>query len=140
MHVSAGGLQAQRVADAMSPGVITCPAASSLRHVASIMAANRIHCVVVPDLDEREGATRRWGLVSDVDLMSAAATGDATITAGQIAAADPVTLEAGESVERGCQLMAEHGVSHLLVLEPGSSWPAGVLSSLDVARVTARLR
>lgn len=77
--------------------------------------------------------------MSDVDLMSAAACGDASITAGQIAASDPVTLDAGESVERACQLMAEH-VSHLLVLKPGSSWPAGVLSSLDVARVTARLR
>jgi len=76
--------------------------------------------------------------VSDVDLMSAAACGDASITAGQIAASDPVILDAGESVERACQLMAEH-VSHLLVLKPGS-WPAGVLSSLDVARVTARLR
>lgn len=136
---AAGTLQDFKVADAMSAGVITCSAVRDLADVASIMGTNHVHCLVVPDLDEREGAARRWGVVSDGDLVSALATGDMEITAGRIAATDPVTVEAGESVERACRLMAEHGVSHLLVCAHGSSWPAGVISTLDVARVAGRL-
>ena len=124
------------VADAMTSGVITCAAAWPLRDVAAVMGSNRVHCVVVPDL-EREPPG--WGVVSDGDLMEALTAGDLTLTAGTIAASDPVTVSAREPLERACQLMAEHAVSHVLVIEHTSAWPVGVVSSLDVARAAARL-
>jgi CBS domain-containing protein len=35
------------------------------------------------------------------------------------------------------QLMSEHGVSHLVVVDPASGYPLGVLSTLDVAAMYA---
>jgi CBS domain-containing protein len=42
-----------------------------------------------------------------------------------------------EPLGRAVQLMTEHGVSHLVVIDRGSSRPLGVLSTLDIARVVA---
>jgi CBS domain-containing protein len=33
--------------------------------------------------------------------------------------------------------MTEHGISHLIVIEPGGGRPLGVLSTLDIARAAA---
>jgi CBS domain-containing protein len=38
------------VADAMTPGVITCPPDTSMEAVARIMATNRVHAVVITGL------------------------------------------------------------------------------------------
>jgi CBS domain-containing protein len=48
-----------------------------------------------------------------------------------------LTVAADKTLERAAQLMAEHEVTHLLVLASGSGGPLGVLSSLDVAGVIA---
>jgi CBS domain-containing protein len=123
------------VGDAMSPGVISCPPGSRVADVASIMATNRIHCVVVPELDGGH-ALRRWGVVSDAELMTAGVADFSALTARDIAASEPLAVNTWESLQRACQLLAEHRVAHLLVVDDGS-WPVGVLSSLDIARVTA---
>ena len=60
--------QHARVADAMRPGVISCPPDSSMRDVARIMTSNHIHAVVVRGVAEG-GA---WGVVTDRDLLAAA--------------------------------------------------------------------
>jgi CBS domain-containing protein len=122
----------------MSPGVISCPQAAGVADVASVMASNNIHCVVIPDLERSSGGLS-WGMVSDVELMNAGMTDFAELTAHDIAASEPLTVSTGESLERACQVMAEHGVSHVLVVDDGS-WPVGVLSSLDIAGVMAGAR
>jgi CBS domain-containing protein len=38
-------------------------------------------------------------------------------------------------VRRAAELMREHGLAHLLVVEPGSDRPLGVISTLDIAAV-----
>lgn len=38
---------------------------------------------------------------------------------------------------RAAQLMVEHGVAHLIVLDAASGHPIGVISTLDVAAVYA---
>src|SRR5512144_1906218 len=43
-------LERTRVAEAMHWGVITCEPSAGLPEVAGLMAANRVHCVVVPTL------------------------------------------------------------------------------------------
>jgi CBS domain-containing protein len=48
-----------------------------------------------------------------------------------------VTVAADESLERAAQLMAEHQVSHLVVIQPHPGHPVGVLSALDLAGVLA---
>ncbi len=54
--------------------------------------------------------------------------------AGEIAASEIVTIERSEDVQRAPQLMGEHECSHLIVTDPDSGRPLGVVSSLDVAR------
>jgi CBS domain-containing protein len=121
------------VVDAMRIGVIGCPPDTPLADVARIMATYRIHCVVV---SEMEGA-RPAGVVSDVDLAAAAVSGSTETTAGQLAGTESVTVAADDPLRRAAQLMAEHQVSHLVVIQPHTGHPVGVLSALDLAGVLA---
>jgi CBS domain-containing protein len=74
--------------------------------------------------------------VSDLDVVAAAASGEEP-SALQTAATEPLAVSADERLARAAQLMAEHGVSHLVVLDAASGHPIGVLSTLDVATVYA---
>jgi CBS domain-containing protein len=123
------------VADAMHPGVITCPHDAPLREVARTMAAKAVHCVVV--FDERNESEPRslWGVVSDLDLAAGLSEGAFDErTSGEIAASPVVTVSAGETLSRAAQLMAEHSSAHLVVVDSASGLPVGVLSTLDLAR------
>jgi len=112
----------------MHQGVLTCSAVDSLRDVATIMATHRVHAVVIA----RGDAQRPAGVISDLDFLTAVATG-ADCTAGQAAATEPLTISADVNLEAAAQLMSEHGVSHLVVVDAAGGYPVGVLSSLDIA-------
>ena len=76
-----------RVADAMHAGVVTCAADTPLRAVARMLVEHRIHCVAVPDIAGTGIST--WAIVSDLDLVGAAAAGSVEgRTAGDIAAGE----------------------------------------------------
>jgi CBS domain-containing protein len=121
------------VVDGMRVGVVSCPPDTPVREVARIMATYRIHCVVVSEMK----GTKPSGVVSDIDLAAAASAGVEGRTAGQLAGSEAVTVAADDSLERAAQLMAEHQVSHLVVIQPHSGHPVGVLSALDLAGVLA---
>jgi CBS domain-containing protein len=125
------------VADAMHQGVVSCPADTPLQTVAGIMAEHRIHCVVVFDrAQELEVSGEPWGVISDLDLVASIDDLDSRTAAS--AAATPVVIVAPqEPLRRGAQLMAEYGTAHLVVVDPSSTQPLGVLSTLDVARTLA---
>jgi CBS domain-containing protein len=48
-----------------------------------------------------------------------------------------VSVTSDAPVERAAQLRAETGASHLAVIDPVTHRPAGVLSTLDIARAVA---
>jgi CBS domain-containing protein len=120
------------VGDAMRLGVVSCSADTPLREAARLMASYRIHCVVVFDLDEEEP----WGVVSDLDLAASAGHVDGR-TVRDVASTELVTLSVDESLVRAAQLMTEHEVAHLIVVQPRSGHPVGVISTLDLAGVLA---
>ncbi len=124
------------ISEVMHPGVIDCPPQTPLREVASLMAENSVHCVVVDGLARGPHHTERlvWGVISDVDLMRAAGAGRMEGEASEIAATEIVTVDPHEDIQRAAQVMGEHECSHLIVVEPDSGRPLGVVSSLDVAR------
>jgi CBS domain-containing protein len=127
------------VADAMHPGVVTCPIETPLPTVARMMATYRIHAVIVfgEDSDETTGAAL-WGVVSDLDLVKAASAGALEDrTAGGTAVTPVVSVERDETLARAAQLMTEHEVTHLVVVDPELTRPIGVLSTLDLARAIA---
>jgi len=124
-----------RVYDAMRFGIFTCPPDMRLRDVARMMAAHHVHCVEVIELGGSDGTdTRGWGVISDLDLVRAGARDG---IARDAAATELVTIASDETLERAAQIMGEHDVAHLIVVQPHSDKPVGVLSSLDVAGVLA---
>ena len=124
------------VVEVMNVGVIDCPPRTPLHEVASLMAENSVHCVIVDGLerDPHGGERFVWGAISDIDLMRAVTSGGMDREAGEIAATEIVTIERGEQVQRAARLMCEHECSHLIVTDPDSDRPLGVVSTLDVAR------
>ena len=55
----------------MTPGVLTCLPVTPLRDVARMMARHHVHAIVVFGTDDR---LHPWGVVSDLDLISAIRT------------------------------------------------------------------
>jgi CBS domain-containing protein len=131
--------QAIPISAVMHHGVINCPPQTALRDVAAQMAHHGVHCVVVSGLARtaHHGERLVWGIVSDIDLMGAAASDALGTEAGQVAATEIVTVDPGEDVERAAQLMSEHDCAHLVVISPESGEPIGVVSTLDVAGALA---
>jgi CBS domain-containing protein len=122
-----------RVGDCMNPGILSCGAGTRLGEVADVMAHHRVHAVAVTDTD----GTHPIGVVSALDVVAAAVSGEEP-TALQAAATDHLSVSSGESLHRAGQLMAEYGVSHLIVLDESSGQPVGVPSTLDIASVYAQ--
>jgi CBS domain-containing protein len=123
-----------RVEDVMHPGVFTCAFETPIATVARQMASHQVHCVVGFG-DATDDDTRVWGVVSDRDVVAAAATDHLHATAGGCAATEIATIGPHEGVRRAAELMTEHGLSHLLVVDHGSDRPLGVISTLDIAAV-----
>jgi CBS domain-containing protein len=119
-----------RVADAMRTGVISCPPDTSMESVARIMATNHVHAVVITGL--AGGAP--WGIVSDTDLLEVAGEAGERL-AGSCAGEDPVMVKPSDRLSDAVALMQGRGLTHLVVGDPGSDHPIGILSSLDVAGI-----
>ena len=123
-------LDARTVGDAMHRGIVTCAPTASLREVAELLAGNSIHCAVVAGDPDRT----LWGIVSDVDLVRGLIS-PVPLVAGNLAALDVITVGPDDDLLHAAQLMAEHDIAHLIVVEAGS--PVGVVSTLDVARAAS---
>jgi CBS domain-containing protein len=127
-----------RAIDAMHPGMISCPPETPLRTVARMMANYRVHAIVVHAHDVPLPGGDSWGVVTDADLVRAALDdGVDELTAKQVAATPAVIALSADPLERAMQLMTEHEVTHVIVVERHSGRPIGVLSTLDVARALA---
>jgi len=123
----------RRVNEVMHQGIIGCAPETPLSEVARVMSEHRIHCVVVGRLAvDGHGTRLRWGVVSDLDLVRAAATRD-ELTAGNVAATEPLTARPSDSLRDVARIMSEHEVAHLVVIDEHEQEPIGVISTLDLA-------
>jgi len=126
------------VSEAMHRGVLTCPPSAPLVEVARMMARQRVHCLVVCD-NGCEPGTGVWAVLSDLDLIAAAGVRPAEEQTAEGSAASPVVRVAPtDTLEHAAQLMTEYASAHLVVVDPGTQHPVGVLSTLDIARAIAR--
>jgi CBS domain-containing protein len=132
-------LEQLRVIQVMHPGLISCSLDAPLRTVARMMATYRVHAILVTAHGEEAlPGGGPWGIVSDADLIRAAEAGDLDEQPARSIASTPVLAVAtSEKLARAAQLMVEHEVSHLIVIERPSGRPVGVLSTLDLARALA---
>jgi CBS domain-containing protein len=122
------------VKDAMRPQVLTCPPDAPLRDVARTMASEHVHSVIVSEAGDGD---RTWGIVSDADLMRAAREDMDERTASWAAVSEFPSVSPDESLGRALQMMVEHNVTHIVVVDPAADRPVGVLSTLDVAGLLA---
>ena len=123
------------VADTMHAGVLSCSPAATLGDVARIMSTHHVHCVVVSGITADHGEHLVWGIVSDMDLMAAAARDPESVTAGAVAATEAVCVDPSTPLEEAARLMAEHETSHLVVTSSRREMPVGIISSLDIKRL-----
>src|SRR5262245_13278158 len=132
------GFESATVADAMTTGVVRCRPQASLRAVARLMAEHRVHAVFVFDRAEDDDVSPKpWGLVSDLDVAAAAWAGIDTRRARDSAVVPLITVRSDERLEYAAQLMADNGVSHLAVIDAATHRPAGLIATLDIARIVA---
>ena len=122
-----------RIHDAMHTGILTTDPSTSLRTVARLMAEQRVHAIAVADPDH---ARRPWAIVTALDVAAAAAS-DRDRNAGEAASADIVTVSSSDPLDHAARLMSEHGLSHLIVVDPVSGHPCGIISTLDIAAAYA---
>jgi CBS domain-containing protein len=124
------------VAAVMHKGVISCRPETPLSKIAQMMAAHRIHSVVVwSEADEADADGTLWGVVSDFDLARAIAAGAPRLTAEALTSAPAVTIGPDASVRKAAEVMVGSRVTHLVVAKRGR--PVGVVSTLDLARALA---
>jgi CBS domain-containing protein len=133
--VSAAALPEALATEVMHSGVITCTADSSLARVARTMAAYRVHCIAVAGVDPRR-ELYTWGLIGDLDLVTALARGAQDEPAGTIAVTEPLAVGESEPLDRVAELMVNHHTSHIVVVGR-DGLPAGIVSTLDVAEILA---
>jgi CBS domain-containing protein len=102
------------------------------------MARFRIHAVVVFSVSDEDEFAGIWGVVSDSDLIAAAAAGKIEgRTAGGAARTPLVTIGRKETLARAAELMHGRHATHLVVVSPNTARPVGIISSLDLARAIA---
>jgi CBS domain-containing protein len=130
-------LETATVSDAMRVGVMSCEPDAPASAVARMMGTHHIHAVIVEGIhrDPVHGEQLIWGVISDTDLLHAARNGIEGVTAGEIAATEPVTVEPSLALSEAVRLMDDHNTKHLVVADRGR--PIGILSTLDVAGVLA---
>lgn len=127
-------LSRRRVRDAMHDGVLVCSSDTSLRAVAAMMAERRVHAIAVNDAQD---GSQPWGIVTALDVAAAAGLG-LEATARDAVLTDVVTIASDERLDAAARAMDKHDRAHLLVVDPSSRRPVGMLSALDIVRAYGR--
>ena len=128
-------LQHATVSDAMHPGILACEPDASLPEVAQMMATHHVHCVAVVGVSHEEPQCGVWSVISDLDLVRAGIRDREAPSAREIAQQPLVTVEPSLALGEAGELMLANGVSHLVVIQPGTERPIGILSTADIAGV-----
>jgi CBS domain-containing protein len=117
----------------MMDGIVTCRPDTSLGDAARMMAGYGIHSLVVMH-DPGEGRPQRWSVISDLDLIAAAGSHK---TAGEAARTDVVSVPSNASLRHAAHRMVQYGVHHLVVVDPDSARPVGIVSTTGLMRALA---
>lgn len=120
------------VADAMTPGIITCAPETPVDTVAELMATHGVHAVAVGGVAADHLV---WKVIDSMDLVRALSQPQRGAFAEAISG-EPVHAIAPQApLLEAVRMMDEHNAAHLVVLD--GDRPIGVLSTLDVAGAAA---
>jgi predicted transcriptional regulator len=127
-------LEHAMVADAMHPGILTTNPDTPMTEVARMMASHHVHSIVV--IGGADDAPT-WGIVTDIDILRVATQSGVEPNAEALSVRPAVTVETTTPLLEAAQSMIKHATAHLLVVEPISKRPIGVISTLDIAGILA---
>ena len=127
------------VGDVMHDGIISCTPQTTLRNAARMLSTYRVHALVVfPRHEADTGHVASWSVLSDLDLIEAAAEHDLdSTTVGEVAGSPVRCVQPDEPLANAVLTMATNRLTHVIVLDRRTSRPVGILSALDVARALA---
>lgn len=114
------------VAAVMHRGVVTCVEDATALTAARVMAAHRVHAVVVVN---RDGNC--VSVIGTADVVRAAQDGSLHFAASRAIGRRPVFVDLTTPLRTAIQLMYRHDVDHVVVTQRTGSKPIGVLSILD---------
>jgi CBS domain-containing protein len=114
------------IGEVMSTDLLTVEEDATLVATAAAMDARRVGAVLVL----REG--RLVGILTERDVLRAAATGDLAGTVVEWMTPHPETVEAGETAQQAGVIMIHGGFRHLPVLDGAT--PVGIVSIRDLMR------
>jgi CBS domain-containing protein len=122
------------VREVMTHGVVSIPGDASLSDAHEALVAHHVHALLVTDRDT--GAPLGWITARGL-LLSAADRGGAH-TAKQ-AINEPVhRISPSATLAKAVDVLLEKNASHLLVAPRESAMPEGVVSELDLVRLSGR--
>jgi len=120
------------VADAMTPGIITCAPETPLETVAELMATHRVHAVAVGGIAAQHLV---WAVIDSMDLIRALHHPQRGTFAEAISRQPAHPIDPGAPLAEAVRMMDELNTAHLVVVDRDR--PVGVLSTLDVAGAAA---
>jgi CBS domain-containing protein len=124
------------VRDVMHPGIVSCAGDTGAVEVARTMAGRSVHCVaVLGPAQDGSDAPRVWGIVSDLDVLSALTRPGPSATAAELASEPVITVRPTLALDEAAEAMVRYGAHHVVVADPERHTPVGVLSTLDVVAV-----
>jgi CBS domain-containing protein len=127
-------LEHARVSDAMRHGILSCRSDASMRDAARTMALHHVHTIIVSD----PRGEAPLGSISDTELVDVLLDKHAEDRPlAEIAQRELLTISADESLIAAARLMRQHHTAHLIVRDPSTQRPVGMLSTLDLAGVLA---
>ena len=115
------------IGDVMSKNLLTVEEEATLVQTAAAMNARQVGAVLVV----RGGRLR--GILTERDILRAAATGELAGNVGAWMTPHPETVEADESAQHAGVIMIHGGFRHLPVLDGDE--PIGIVSIRDLMRV-----
>lgn len=118
------------IRDVMHAGVLTCGPDDAVAALARTMVTHEIHTVVLERANDSSPV-----FVTDLALVGAALDRAENARAGDLTRDPAPSLPADAPLRQAVVRMAELNVAHVLVSDPGSGAPCGVVSSFDVAAV-----
>ena len=120
------------VREAMRGDVVACRPDDDLASLAGMLAGERVHAIV---LDPGGGATRL--IVTDLDVLRGALSGDTEIRAHDLTRDPIICVTADRSLDELARMMVKRDADHVLVTEPDSGEPCGVVSSFALMLLSA---
>lgn len=128
--ISDGRLDRNAVWQVMHRGIVACRAAAPVPEIAATLIERRTHTVMV-------AAATGWAFVTDMDVVGAAARGELSRTASDLASRDAYPLVGThETLDVVAGLVTSGPLGHVVVIDDVGR-PAGVVSTLDIVGAIA---